>query len=271
LGSYGQGWMEIESDARKVERDMAERVFRGETNSRSNGFYAHNMRDDLLIAVREFFFDVESHRSEETAYDRFARHRVSPNDTLITFNYDVALDRALAGAGTWDIGWGYGFPIFTERPRSPLTLFKLHGSVNWFAAPMQSAPPPLMFPRDLELLGYKNLRDRRIGTGGSAAFNQGTVILPDSNKQFYWENLWQPLWGCAAERLRGVQEVFIHGYSMPSADARACGLLFDNVSHSAPIHVLCRCDFERVADDFRRVGFSDVRPDPRARFEEWAS
>lgn len=244
---------------------------RGETNAQSNRFCLQYLRDDLVSAVREFFYYVEEHRSEETAYDKFAQHHMSQEDTLITFNYDVSLERALKRAGTWDIGSGYGFPLFANRPMSPLTLFKLHGSVNWFQGPMQNAPPPLMFPRDIELLGYQDVGDPRIGAGVTAVDNTGTVILPDTNKQFCWKGLWQPLWTSAAERLCGVQELFILGYSMPCADARARRLLFDNVSPGASIHIYCMDASERIADDFRKVGFTNVRPESKVTFELWAA
>jgi hypothetical protein len=128
-----------------------------------------------------------------------------------------------------------------------------------------------MFPRDIELLGYQGLRDPRIGDGGRAVNNTGTVILPDTDKRFYWKDLWQPLWRSAAERLRGVQELFIFGYSMPCADDRARRLLFDNVSRGAAIHIYCVDGSERIAREFRRLGFTNVRPASKAKFELWAS
>src|ERR1022692_2560572 len=84
----------------------------------------------------------------------FAARRIERDSTVITFNYDVALERALVRAGKWDIGTGYGFTAFRDRAASFTTIYKLHGSVNWFQAPMQQNPPPFMLTRDLKLLGY---------------------------------------------------------------------------------------------------------------------
>jgi len=229
------------------------------------------LRDDLVSAVREFFYHLESSRPASEAYDNFAHQRVCADDTLITFNYDVALERGLKGAGRWDVGSGYGFPLFADSPASPVTVFKLHGSVNWFQTPLQQAPPPLMFPRDLDMLGYQDRRDTRIGANGCAVNNSGTLILPDTDKRFYWERLWLPLWDSAARQLRSAGEVFIHGYSLPSADARARRLLFDNVSPHAPVHIFCWGASERIAAGFRQRGFADVRPNPETGFEVWSS
>ena len=271
LATYGNQRVEIKSDAPQAGRGVIEDVVRGETNDQSNFFYQHSLRGDLVSAVREFFYDLESHRAADAAYDCFAQQRVSEDDTLITFNYDVSLESALKRAGRWDIGSGYGFTMFADRPRSSLTLFKLHGSVNWFQAPMQNALPPLMFSRDLELLGYQDVRDSRIRDDVIGVNETGTLILPDTDKQFYWEHLWQPLWESAAARLRGVEELFVHGYSMPPADARARRLLFDNVNPGTPIHIFCRGASEGIASEFRQAGFSDVRPNSEVRFEVWAS
>ncbi|MDP2997842.1 MAG: hypothetical protein Q8N47_10165 [Bryobacterales bacterium] len=189
LGTYGHDRVNIESGAPQAQRDIFEDIVRGDVNAESKGFYPQYLRDDLVSAVREFFYHLESDRSGSKAYDDFAHHRASADDTLITFNYDVALERALKRAARWDIGSGYGFPLFAERPGSQATVFKLHGSVNWFQLAIQNAPPPLVFPRDLELLGYEDLRDTRIGANGCAVNHTGTLIPPDTDKRFDWEPL----------------------------------------------------------------------------------
>ncbi len=64
----------------------------------------------------------------------------SGSDTLITFNWDTLLDRALLESGRWfpDTGYGITFrDLLDSNWRSPdttkaeLTLLKLHGSTNW--------------------------------------------------------------------------------------------------------------------------------------------
>jgi hypothetical protein len=185
----------------------------------ATGFYPQYLRSDLISAFREYFYEIETARSGEIAYDRFAR-KIDAESLVITLNYDVALERALAKAGKWDIGTGYGFKALPERAASPTTVYKLHGSVNWFQAPMQQSPPPLMFSRDLKLLGYDDFADPRVGRNNIGINNSGTFVLPDPKKQFFWERFWRPLWGAAARRLKAASEVFIHGYSMPPPTRR---------------------------------------------------
>lgn len=223
------------------------------------------------MALREFFYQAELNRTGPTAYDRFAANRIEPDSLVITLNYDVALERALATARKWDISTGYGFTAFAGLDPSPTVLYKLHGSVNWFQAPMQENPPPLMFSRDLKLLGYQDLVDPRVGGNGVGINNAGTLILPDPNKQFYWERFWSPLWDGAAARLRAAREVFVHGYSMPASDLKARELLFGNISPDAAINVHCRSTSNRIADEFRSRGFARVQAFPEIGFEAWAA
>ena len=192
----------------------------------AQGFYPQYLRSDLIGAYREFFYQTEEQRVGTNVYDNFATQRLGVDSTVITLNYDVALERALRNAEKWDIGDGYGFTAFPNRAPSPTKIYKLHGSVNWFQTPMQEEPPPLIFPRDLAILGCSDLVDPRLGGGNVGVNNSGTFILPDPQKQFYWERFWVPLWTAAAEKLRTVSEVFIHGYSMPTADSKARELLF---------------------------------------------
>ena len=70
----------------------------------TEGFYPQYMRTDLVTAFREFFYQTEMERSAPTGYDSFAECKLKPDSTLITFNYDVALERALVKAAKWDIG-----------------------------------------------------------------------------------------------------------------------------------------------------------------------
>jgi hypothetical protein len=136
---------------------------------------------------------------------------------------------------------------------------------------MQENPPPLMFSRDLQLLGYHDLADPRVGGNGVGINNAGTLILPDPRKRFFWERFWSPLWSAAAARLRDAREVFIHGYSMPAADLKARELIFDNINPRAAINIHCRSDSDRIAGEFRSRLFTDVRSFPGVGFEDWAA
>jgi hypothetical protein len=67
--------------------------------------------------------------------------RLTAHDTIITFNWDTLMDRALAEVTGWSIDAGYGVtphvvfrngwqPPATSQAPAPM-LLKLHGSTNW--------------------------------------------------------------------------------------------------------------------------------------------
>ena len=129
--TYRQDYWDIAHDC----MERLQGVDCGDPNIPAQGFYPQYLRSDLIGAFREFFYHVEELRTKANAYDDFAGRKACPDSCVITFNYDIALERALAKAGTWDIGNGYGFQFLPDRPASKLTVYKLHGSVNWFKHP----------------------------------------------------------------------------------------------------------------------------------------
>jgi hypothetical protein len=259
-------------DPNDIMHDCMER-FRGfdsgDPDAATEGFYPQYLRGDLIGAFREFFYQKEELRAQPNAYDTFTRRTAGPDSSIITFNYDIALERALAKAAKWDIGNGYGFPFLPNRPASEVTVYKLHGSVNWFKGPINDLPPPVIFPRDLSLLGYEHLVPPGVSGEIMGVDDSGTFILPDPRKRFYWDPFWVPLWNGAAECLRAASEVFIHGYSMPPSDVRARELLFENIARAAPISIHCRNASDRIAEEFRSRGFTNARPFPSVDFEAW--
>lgn len=234
----------------------------------SDGFYPQYLRSDLVGAFRDYFYEVESTRTTPTGYEYFARSCANSQVGLVTFNYDIALERALAGAGRWDIGTGYGFTFRDDRPRSPLVVHKLHGSTNWFKRAFSNDPCPIIFGPDLALLGFENVRTS-LGLGERTAVDEpATFILPDPNKKFYWDQFWRPLWHLAAQELERSSEVFVIGYSLPFSDKQARDLLFEHINRSASIAVYSLGASERIAEEFRAGGFARVRAYPSISFEE---
>ena len=83
--------------------------------------------------------------SHGDAYRNFAEllktlHKKGYVSTVITFNYDVALDVELYGAG---LNPTYGL----SDDSAPVNLLKLHGSVNWRVCPKCQNIVSALFPR----------------------------------------------------------------------------------------------------------------------------
>jgi hypothetical protein len=126
---------------------------------------------DLKEVIRDQFDVIRS--APSPLYDRLARV-LRPGDAVITFNYDLGVERALRATGLWNVKSGYGFSIEDGETPSPVEVLKLHGSTNWrallfggmtgfFAGDGNSlgSRPVLCFRPDLDYLGYPDFIDPR--------------------------------------------------------------------------------------------------------------
>ena len=149
---------------------------------RVKGRLANYDKPALIEAIREWFTEIRQQPAE--AYRLFARRIVEPGDLIISFNYDVSLDRELKLAGKWQVGDGYGFRIDGLADGSPVKLLKLHGSANWLAR-VPLGGRPLLDCSELSFLGYPGERDPLFPEGNIPAIPP--MILPGRCKRFYFD------------------------------------------------------------------------------------
>jgi len=249
-----------------------------------------NYRGRLEYAIRHYFRYIRRTHSA-SGYESFAQ-RVQPGDVVITFNYDVAVEKELKIADKFHIGNGYGFTIGQDlTPASKVKVFKLHGSANWIGSIFEGAPSGSVFaigshrslglrpviPTDeLEFLGYEGVKDPRFRIGGGFIT---PMILPTLSKDFYfktslgieWEEFWDSLWNQAKEALKQAIHVFLLGYSMPIADERARELILLNVKKDARITICCFRDSVHISKQFKNAKFQNIETLEDVRFEQWAA
>jgi hypothetical protein len=244
----------------------------------------NNIKFYLTRALIEFFAQIRENAAR--AYERFSSEVVKPGDCVITFNYDVSLDRALQQSHKWNISNGYGFPFTSEGTQSTIKLLKLHGSSNWYArfhgavTGYGEAGPgdnylnrPVIGKKDLDFLGYKDRLDPLFGDGSGCP---PLIILPTPSKNFYLEftpskemsRLFDSLWLQAEKAIARSQEIVICGYSMPDADTAALNLL-QKANTGALVRVVSGGSSERVVMLFGQNGFKNVQKIAHQRFEEW--
>jgi len=237
---------------------------------------------ELTHELCEFFRECRVKSAKE--YGVFSEECVQVDDVVITFNYDVSLDRELRRTGKWDISSGYGFPIL-DGPRSQVTLLKLHGSTNWRGSIFDGSKGsgahnwsalggrPVIPPEEFEFLGYHGLKDLQFSNGSISA-----MIMPTRNKAFHvhtsfgleWKSFWEMIWSQAAVALERSDEVLFLGYSLPAADTAARELLLKHVGRNKKVTVACLADSNRIADEFSESTCVAV-PLPDLSFEQWVS
>jgi hypothetical protein len=241
-------------------------------------------RGSLVHAVREWFREI--HERPAPGYAAFANGIVRPGDVVVTFNYDDSMERDLCHAGKWDIHRGYGFPV-GDGERSPTLLLKLHGSINWMASisggktsgtamvgsGLSLGSGPLIPQADLEYLGYEAIPGHRFPGGGALP----ALIMPGRKKEFFfatslgleWTGFWDGLWAKARNALKSAEELVVCGFSLLPADERACDLIVRVPSGSIPVTVVSGDQSDRIAAEFQRNGFSNVRSEQNQFFENW--
>jgi hypothetical protein len=247
-----------------------------------------NTIPDLGRAISEFFDSIRNPPAR--LYDRFARERVGRGDVIVTFNYDMAVERSLKAAGLWEIVDGYG-ATFALKPRempfSPVKVLKLHGSTNWWGlifggqtfgtSVVQDSVgqrPVLFFEADYEFLGDTGVCDPK---APPRAALRDCLILPVLRKQFFvettfgkeWKPFWDSLWLEAEHALRTADEVVLVGFSLLPADERARDLLLCRSNRYASLTVCSQSQSQRIADEFRSHGFKSVYVPPEPTFEAW--
>jgi hypothetical protein len=192
-------------------------------------------------------------------YHRALAAWLEPGDVLISFNYDLLADRALADRGDWWINDGYGLqfhrvgrwsgdsgewrvPLDTD---SRIRLLKPHGSLNWLYCrdPRESvhhislrggkerpAPPILYcledmhgdFPDDFPLFEWWARYEHDDDDGYS--FDLHSLIVPPSITKQYrnFEPLIGSTWATALDiLLNAATELYFVGYSLRPEDLRS--------------------------------------------------
>ncbi len=241
-------------------------------------------------AVRAWFGEIQQGVAlSSLVYQAFARDIVAPGDCIITFNYDVSLDRELALAGKFEVGNGYGFPIENLPGESATKLLKLHGSTSWLALLFGGmtgffaiqpgntlGSRPVIAKNELSFLGYADAVDPRFAKGGAAL---PVMIFPARSKDFYfapntgveYAEFWNDLWRQASVALQSAARVVMCGYSLLPVDERARKLLLNAPKKDAEIVVGSGEDTERIVREYREAGYAMAAAADEVLFQRWVA
>ena len=242
-------------------------------------------------AVRSWFAEIQQGEAlASAAYRDFARDIVVPGDCIVTFNYDVSLDRELRSAGKFDVGNGYGFAIESLPGESATKILKLHGSTSWLALLLGGVTSgasqfqlgstlgarPVIGKNELSFLGYADAVDPAFAAGGAAL---PVMIFPARSKDFYfaantgieYAGFWDELWQQADVALQLSTRIMICGYSLLPVDERARKLLLNTPKKDAEIVVASGDDTDRIVKEYQIAGYERAMPAGEVLFQEWVA
>lgn len=162
----------------------------------------------------------------------YLRNDAFPAQTVsvITFNYDVAIDLAMMQNGL-----GPEYRIGPTPPtRVPVDLLKLHGSLNWATDKATNGIKPLHLVDYFSVyslpLGFEQPEIALpIGTQLEQVFrnhiankcdveSEPVIVPPSWNKTDYHKAL-SDVWAAAAQHLSEAESIYIIGYSLPETDS----------------------------------------------------
>lgn len=240
------------------------------------------LADDVAYLIAKTL--VHSMDFGDLEYHRSVIDRVGQGDTIISLNWDIALDLA-ARAQKRPLNLGY------EKSREmggstnlhgwPVRLFKLHGSHNW------------MFCADCRTLWHATSAQASLASWQeweSAKCEDCTgelqpLVLPPSPEKLSGEasalHAITEVWMAARNALRNASSVTIVGYSFPRTDVQFGMFILDAIADNSALQVLDivterkygqdRVDTEehfarifRGSKHYGRLGFHYVG------FEKWA-
>jgi len=182
-------------------------------NRESYQIYKKRLLEIIIILFKELSNNL---KAENGDYNNFVKN-IKDNNTVITFNWDLLLDRIFKNKKQYenlnDLILSemdlitYNKPIDSKLLSNNGYYLKLHGSIDWQYCPNSSCDA-----------NNKIL----ISEGGICGrcfkpYNK-LIIPPIINKQYKTYPFIEKLWTLASMQLEATQEIVIWGYSLPPTD-----------------------------------------------------
>lgn len=176
------------------------------------------LQTDLLLRISSWFHELSQRAGfEQTPGDwlkRFKEQVIAEKAAIVSFNWDLILDKLLFGDDLGPASYGFTDP-WPELP----CLLKPHGSLNWFGrhpgSRLKSDRRVAIFdPRGAETVyAFRKFRAPR-----SSARVYTPLIVPPGYLKNFEKPIFEKLWRTCVELLSEAKRVVFLGYSMPSAD-----------------------------------------------------
>jgi NAD-dependent SIR2 family protein deacetylase len=150
--------------------------------------------------------------------------KFNETSSIITFNYDTAVDHALHDASI-DIQY------CTEMdPEDGIRLLKLHGSTNWGACSKCHSIVPYDLPTFFSKHNRNLSKDGMYGkflevsmylpelSHCGKPLNPVPVIVPPTWNKSSYHGALSNVWSAAAQELSEARNIYVFGYSLPESD-----------------------------------------------------
>lgn len=201
----------------------ANRVLFNHTRKVTGNFRPEDIEEvsnGLLWHVAQWFDELHADVRPDTAATRWLKDFVGEvrkrKSTIISFNWDLVLDKLLLKADSIEEQYG-----FRNEPDAPM-LLKPHGSLNWFNEKQAAL-----------IKDEKVVELARSGSKGTWAFTEfrsprskkgrrydPLIVPPHYMKQFDQPGF-EKVWNACVTKLSTASDVVFIGYSQPPSDFHA--------------------------------------------------
>ena len=166
-----------------------------------------------LRAVTDYIWSLMGNRDEQGHIRDFVHRSLQIGDTIITFNWDLTIERALEDHPS---NPGFLYTYSRNRKEKSFSLLKPHGSIDWFQrkAVWNLVSKAKLGILDSELCYYPRFDRAAIP---KLAEIPPLIVPPVASKEFKFEFL-KRTWRFVFRAVSDATELHIIGYSLPRED-----------------------------------------------------
>lgn len=214
---------------------LTERMSTESISASLRAYFANEVWPSLLSAVSRTFGKFTDNEDTRSVYRSFSRNLLKTRDAIISFNYDIVLEKSLPASKHW---------YYVPSTNTGIPVFKPHGSINWQqrkdgSIRFRKTPsdhPVIIAPTHLKFVA---LTDHQ-STNNIGLFNQSKEIPA----------IWQKM----EEEMAQAKALVFIGYSFPDADLYFSSVLrsvFQSVDRQHLI-ILVNPDAMRLSEKLRQ-------------------
>ena len=166
-----------------------------------------------LKAVTDYIWDRMADEKRQQVIRAFTRESLRPGDTIITFNWDLTLERQLED---YQRDPGFLYTYSSHRESAQFSLLKPHGSIDWFArkAVRKLVSRSQVGVLDKSLCFYPRFNRAEVP---ELAEVPPVIVPPIAAKEFGF-NFLERTWRFAYWAVSQATDLHIIGYSLPRED-----------------------------------------------------
>ena len=211
-----------------------------------NGSYSNlQLMEKVIFLIRHVLSECLTRGNSTGEYEYLANNFLNSNTSIISFNWDIALDLRIKNkiiyenfikqiSSKFTEGYLNGYIPFpyTDFPSDTGIYLKMHGSVDWLYCPNQQC----RVNNRLYVIENSTLKTHNCSECHEEC--KFLIIPPLLNKNYDKYPSIRKIWNRSFLELKNASEVIIWGYGVPPTDFYSNWLLTRSISHLANIKII---------------------------------